>query len=245
MDRVATGILGFDELIEGGFPRGRSILVSGAAGCGKTIFSTQFLVNGIKDHDEPGILLTLDEGPNDLRQDMKVFGWDLAKLEKQDKLAIIDASTPKIGVPSEERFAIPDMNLDYDRLLYKVMQVADQIGAKRAVIDSIAGLGWHMQGENDIRKSILKTGYMLSRSGLTSILTSEIPNQGSGSNNMISKYGVEEYVTDGVITLHYHGAAMEAPRTLFVRKMRSTSHSESVLPMKITKRGIMVLPAQD
>ena len=243
MKRTPSGIIGLDEHIQGGMPVGRSLLLSGAPGTGKTIFSMQYLYHGAL-NDEPGIYVSLDETPNNLREDAKVFGWNLKKLENQNKLAIIDASSARIGIPSEERFSIPEITIDIDRLLLKIMQVAENIKAKRVVIDSIAGLGFQLDSENETRKAILKASYMLSTSGLTSILTSEVPPSTSYSN-VLSKYGVEEYTADAVILLNYYGGGMESPRTLFIRKMRGTRHTEDILPMSISQNGITILQRQD
>ena len=101
MERTATGIKGFDNLIEGGIPEARSVLVSGACGTGKTIFCMQFLYNGAMKYKEPGIYVTLDERPDLIRQDMLRFGWDLRKIEDENMIQIIDGSIAKIGLPSE------------------------------------------------------------------------------------------------------------------------------------------------
>ena len=98
MNRVPTGIIGLDELIEGGFPESRSVLLSGACGTGKSIFCAQFIYQGAKKYNDPGIYVTLDERPNLIREDMMRFGWDFRKLEDQNMIQIIDGSIAKIGV---------------------------------------------------------------------------------------------------------------------------------------------------
>lgn len=241
MNRTKTGIYGLDELVEGGFPKGRNILISGGCGSGKTIMAMQYAYRGATEFKEPAVYVTLDERPPMLRQDMERFGWDIAKAEKQGKLAIVDASSARIGFPSDEKYVLPQIGVDIDRLLLKVMQVTDQIGAKRVVIDGIAGLGLHMDSENEIRKTILKVNYMLMKSDVTTVMTSEVPEQSFGSGPMtFSKYGIEEYVADGVIVLHYLGIGTESNRSMFVRKMRGTKHIEDILPMEIGTKGISV-----
>lgn len=240
IQRVPTGIFGLDPLLEGGFPKGRTMLVSGGTGTGKTIFSMQYAVSGAEKGD-PSVYVTLDEHPEMIRQDMLRFGWDIRKLEKKGKLAIVDVGSAKIGLPSDEKFALPQLGLDVDRLLLRIMQIVDQIGATRLVIDSFAGLGLHMDKEDDIRKTILKINYMIKRTNTTAVVTSEIPEQSFGAGPMaFSKYGIEEYVSDGVIVLHYLGIGTESNRSIFIRKMRGTKHSEDILPMEITKKGIAV-----
>lgn len=239
--RISSGIYGLDPLIGGGFPRGRIILVSGGCGTGKTIFAMQYISRAIMENDEAGVYVTMDERPDHLREDMLEFGWDLKKMENQGKLAIIDASAARVGVSSDEKYALPTTGIDVDRLLMKIIQVAEQLGATRIVIDSTAGLGLHLKGEDEIRKAILKMSYLLGRMNVSVLITSEVTEQSFGSGPMsFSKYGVEEYVADGVIILHYLGIGTESNRSLFVRKLRGTNHIEDILPMQITPKGIVV-----
>jgi len=237
MKRVKTGITGLDELIEGGFPEKRSMLVSGACGTGKTIFSMQYIYNGAMKYNEPGIYVTLDERPELIREDVTRFGWDLRKLEEKKLISIIDGSVARIGMPSEEEFALPMTGFDLDKLLLEIMRVTKRIGAKRVVIDSIPALGFNFDNEQETRKAVLKLSYMLMRIGVTSIMTSEIQ-EGAAK---FGKYDVEEYVVDGVIILHYSGIGGGGTnRTVHIRKMRATKHSEDLHPITIGKTGIKV-----
>jgi circadian clock protein KaiC len=92
LDIVPTGVLGLDELISGGFPRGRIVLVIGGPGTGKTLLASQFLYNGISEHNENGIFVSFDESKNHLFSEMLKFGWDFKKAEEENKLAFIDAT---------------------------------------------------------------------------------------------------------------------------------------------------------
>jgi len=121
------------------------------------------------------------------------------------------------------------------------MRVAKRINAKRVVIDSIPALGFNYENENEIRKAVLKLAYLLTRTGVTSLMTSEIDE----ATNKFGKYGVEEYVVDGVIVLHYMGVGTQANRTLHIRKMRATSQSEDLHPMRITKDGVSIHSIDD
>jgi KaiC/GvpD/RAD55 family RecA-like ATPase len=206
----------------------------------------QYAYRGAMEYKEPTVYVTLDERPNMIRQDMLRFGWDIAKAEKQGKLAIVDASSARVGFPSDEKYTLPQMGVDIDRLLLKVMQVSDQIGAKRAVIDGVAGLGMHIDSENEVRKVILKINYMLTKSDITTVITSEVDEQAMGAGPMkFSKYGVEEYVADGVIMLHYLPIGATSNRTLFIRKMRGTKHGEDMLPMEMSTKGLVVKKPED
>ena len=236
MDRLKTGIQGLDELVEGGFPAGRSVLISGACGTGKTILSMQYIYKGASEYNEPGVYVTLDERPDLIREDVMRFGWDLKPLEEKNMINIVDGSIAKLGMPSEEEFSLPVTGYDVDKLLLEIMRVIKRIDAKRVVIDSIPALGFNFENQNEVRKAILKVSYMLMRSGVTSILVSEIQ---EGANKF-GKYGVEEYVVDGVIVLHYMGVGTQSNRTMHIRKMRSTKHSEDLHPLEITEKGIAV-----
>ena len=236
MERIKTGIQGFDSLIEGGIPRGRTMLVSGATGTGKTIFSMQFLYNGALKFDEPGVYVTLDERPALIREDCLRFGWDLKKLESENKINLVDGSIAKIGMPSDEEFSLPTTGFDLDKLLLETIRTIKRINAKRVVIDSIPALGFNFENEQDVRRAVLKLGYMLTRAGVTSIMTSEIE-EGEAK---FSKYGVEEYTADGVIVLHYLGIGTQSTRHLLIRKMRATKHSEEIHPIEIGSTGIIV-----
>jgi len=236
MDRVPTGIKGMDDLIEGGFPFGRSVLVSGACGTGKTILSMQYIYNGAVKYSEPGVYVTLDERPDLIRKDVERFGWDIPKLEEENMFSFVDGSIAKLGIPSSEEFAMPSTGFDLDKLLLEIMRIVKKTDAKRIVVDSVPALGFNFENSSDVRKAILKMSYMLMRTGVTSILTSEVQ---EGANKF-GKYGVEEYVVDGVIVLHYMGIGTQSNRTLHIRKMRATKHSEDLHPIEISKKGIEV-----
>jgi KaiC/GvpD/RAD55 family RecA-like ATPase len=243
-----TGVIGLDELVGGGFPQGRIILVTGGCGTGKSIFGLQFLYNGVVDYGEPGVYVTFDEMPDKVRQDMMNFGWNLKDLEDKGKFAIVDATSARAGTPSEEEHAILPGQLDVDRLLVEILAVVRNIGPKRVVIDSIPSMAFRLETSSDIRKAILKTAYVVSRAGLTAVITSEVPEQalGSGQALRFSKYDVEEYVSDGVILLNFLGFGGESStRTIYVRKMRGSRHSTDVHPMEITDKGIIVKKIED
>ncbi len=242
MERAKTGIYGLDELLQGGFPRGRTVLVSGACGTGKSIFSMQFIYRGAIEFGEPGVYVTFDEMPEKLRQDMLNFGWDVKKAEQDQLISIIDASSARAGVPSSESNAIMPDQLDFNKLMIEVLRLCKQIGAKRLVFDSIPALGFMLNNEDEIRKSILKLSYILSSSGLTTILTSEVLERPLGSTEpwKFSKFEAEEYISDGVILLKFFGSRAQNMRILYIRKMRGTNQDLQLHPFEITQRGIEV-----
>ncbi len=236
-DRAKTGIKRFDEIIDGGIPRGNTVLVSGGPGTGKTLFGWQFLYYGAKDHGESGIFITMEERPRDLRKNLSEFGWNIRKLEDEGLIAIIDAASPKIGLPSKERY-VEEKPFDIDSLMYKVHTVANEIDAKRLVVDSIPALGFRLD-ETQIRDSIYKLNALLLEIGCTSILTSEKMDPGISSN-----FKIAEYIAHGLVNLELVRRVNEFKRSGVVVKMRGTNHSMKIFPFEITDKGIGLLAGE-
>lgn len=220
--RCPTGIPGLDELIEGGYPRGRTVLVSGTCGTGKSTFGVQFLYNGIKEHDEPGILVLLEEDPEELKEDMLQFGMDLDKLEEEGKLIILSAG-------SESEINLMDLSMS---LPFK----AKDIKAKRAVVDNLMAISFveEIGGKQDAQKVIVSLNKMAKEAGLTTLFLTEIPE----GTEMISQHGVESHIADGVIKLTLH-ESMDL-RKLEIRKMRGTKHSIKSREFEFTDQGIVI-----
>ena len=197
MDRIKTGIYGLDDLIEGGFPAKRNILISGSCGTGKSILAMQYIFRGAAEYGEPGVFVTFDEMPDKIRQDMLRFGWDIKTLEEQEKIAIIDATSARAGLPSEEGHAILPGQMDLDKVLVEILAAARSIKAKRIAIDSIPAMSFQLEKESEIRRAVLKLSYVLSRSNYTALMTTEIGEQAltGGQSMTFSKYEVEEYVS--------------------------------------------------
>jgi KaiC/GvpD/RAD55 family RecA-like ATPase len=250
--KCPVGIPGLDELLDGGFPRNRTILLSGSCGTGKTTFAVQFLYKGIVQYNEPGILISLEQDPRELKQDMLSFGFDLHKLENEGKLVIIDASLsrmgfktartslvpPSIGQPAGSMSLLPD-EFNMERILEIVVSKAKRIEAKRVVLDSLPALDFLIKESGaDIhhvtRQVILTTNYRLKMEGLTTLVITEIPE----SDGAISAHGVESYVADGAVVLSVNEAL--DTRTLRVRKMRQTRHSLKPRTFELTKEGVVV-----
>jgi len=214
-DRVPTYIPGLDKILKGGFPKGSVILVSGNCGSGKTILSGQYIWNGAI-RGEKGLYISTEERVEDLIRDFSEFGWDFSK-------------NRKIKVT----FMTP---LDIEKEIATIEALIEKEKIQRLVIDSISLLGLYYKDEYEIRKKIYQLINSLKRKGVTAILTSEIV-EGS---NALSRYGVEEFVVDGVIILKYSGLGGEYDRSLEVRKMRRTAHSRDEFPFKIGNKGIVV-----
>jgi len=182
MERVKTGIEGLDQLLRGGFVPGSSVLVSGSPGTGKTSLGMQFLYNGITLYDEPGFFVTFEEFPEQIYRDALNFGWDLRRLEEEDKLKVL--------------FTSPDlMQQDIQRQEGLLPEMMREIGARRVVVDSVSHFQSLAAGPAEFREIIYGLINALKREGMTSLLIREIvETEAPGS-------GSEEYVADTVIRL--------------------------------------------
>ncbi len=237
MERVKTGIPALDEILGGGFPRSSTILISGDSGTGKTIFCMQYLYHGATQEDEPGVMVTFEERPDDLRRECKQFGWDLEPLEEQGKLAIVDVTSTRSGAPSRERYVAPK-DMGVESLITTVYQIGKEIDAERVGIDSIPALGLMYEDRGELRRNLFKLSNLLLEMGVTALMTTEKP-----MGNYLGTYGFEEYLTRGVIALSMEEQNGKLRRSLLVRKMRETSHSMSRYPFDITGKGIEITPS--
>ncbi|MFH1055592.1 MAG: ATPase domain-containing protein [Candidatus Altiarchaeota archaeon] len=240
-ERVPTGVAGLDELMGGGLPRGRSILLSGTCGTGKTTLAIQFLHNGVLKYGENGILLTLEQNADEIRKDMLSIGVDLKKLETEGKLTIIDTSLSKFGIkdymsPSELKegsFTLRPGEFNIDNLLAVLTETARKMNAKRIVIDSLPALDYLLKDVQDVRRILIQINYQLKISGLTTIIITE-----GEDEDGLSKHGVEEYISDGVIVMRINEAL--DTRTIKIRKMRITKHSLKPTTFELTTSGVQI-----
>ncbi len=236
-NRVKTGIPALDDLLGGGFPRGTTILLSGDSGTGKTIFCMQYLYMGACKWNEPGIMVTFEERPQDIRRECLQFGWDLAPLEAQHKLALVDVTSTRSGAPSREQYVAP-RDMGVEALITTVYQIGKEIGAVRVAIDSIPALGLRYENRSELRRNLFKLSNLLLEMGVTALMTTEKPMHG-----YLGTYGFEEYLTRGVISLSLEEESGRLRRSLIVRKMRETNHSMARVPYEITSTGIEILPS--
>ena len=235
--KTRSGVEGFDEILLGGFPKGRSYTLCGPPGSGKSTFAMQFLYKGVKDYSEPGVYVTLSESPTEIRKNMKSYGWDILKLEGSGKLLLVDARPFSI---SEEGFVTPNESLyrgeamPFSHLTDMILAGIRRVDAKRLVIDSVTILAMQYVNRFYIRQGLMGMVQALANQDCTSLLISE----------MIQEEGktpVEWYITPGVVLLHYTRKGDTMQRAIQVVKMRGTRHSEQIFPVKLAETGFIVL----
>ncbi|MFH1403358.1 MAG: ATPase domain-containing protein [Candidatus Altiarchaeota archaeon] len=239
-DRCPTGIKGFDELIEGGIPRRRTILVNGSCGTGKTTFVTQFIYHGITKNNEPGVMVMLEQDADEYKEDMRSYNFELKKMEDEGKLVIINVDLKKrknvdFMTLCSDSFTVKQDYETIDKIAELIEAAAEKIGARRVGIDSLSSMIMEFEDDRKLRRLILSLNYRLKQAGLTTLIISdEIGNE--------VMEAAEKYVVDGVITLRYATAGPDAGRTLVINKMRRTGHSENIHTIKFNKGvGIEVL----
>jgi len=206
--RVPTGIHGLDELIGGGFEKGKAYLVTGETGTGKTIFSLQYLLHGIS-LGEPGVYATMDQNPRHIVEDAASLGWDLEELVDTEELIFLDA-TPQMKVE--------DGTFNYNSFFSELNSYIKVLGGRRVVIDPIVPFAAKEQTYFQMRETIRKIIRLMEENDCTTLITTEIP-PGSKSLSML---GVEELFVHGIIVLGLQKQANTYARTLLVRKMRGT-----------------------
>ena len=232
IERVVTGIPGLDDILHGGIPKRNVVLLSGGPGTGKSIFGQQYLYNGLR-LGEPGVLVVLEEHPVQVRVSMSQFGWNVRPYEEKGMFAIVDAFTAGIGEAAKrERYVVraPD---DFQSLVDILREAIRDVGAVRAVIDSVTTL--YITKPAMARGMVLQLKKILSGMGCTSILVSQV----SVTERGFGGPGVE-HAADGIIRLDLDEVDGELRRSIIVWKMRGTSHSMRRHPFEITDKGMIV-----
>ncbi len=211
---TSTGIPYLDEILGGGFLRGKTYLIAGETGSGKTIFSLQFLIYGAL-HGEPGVYIAIDEPTDQLIKGIKQFGWDVAPLIKARKLLFLDMRThfSKIYLRDERKKIEPKYVIE------SIIKNAKEVRARRLVIDPIAPLIYGGSKDDVLyaREFLREMVFAIEKTGrLTTIMTSEIP---TGSRQL-SRFGVEEFLASGIIVLGLEEIGGRIERVMFIRKAR-------------------------
>ncbi|HET7771042.1 MAG TPA: circadian clock protein KaiC [Chloroflexota bacterium] len=230
--RLLTGIQGFDAIARGGLPERRTTLVSGTAGSAKTVFAAQFLAAGVL-AGQPGVFVTFEESPSDIRANVAPFGWDVAAWEGERRWAFVDASphlTEATAVSGE---------YDLGALLARIEHAVRSVNATRVSIDSISAIFTRLPDPTIIRTELFRIAGALRQMGVTAVMTAER----TAEYGEIARYGVEEFVADNVVILRNVLEDEKRRRTMEILKFRGLEHQKGEVAFTIIPgEGIVALP---
>lgn len=233
IEKLPTGIPGFDEISRGGLPAGRTTLVAGSAGSGKTIFAAQFLARGVQDHREPAIFVTFEERPDDLRRNLMTLGWDIVDWEADGLWHFVDATM----TADADTVVVGDF--DFTGIIARLEAMVRRTGATRVVLDSIGAIFSEFPDSLLVRRELRRVAHALVELGVTAILTAERLEE----YGPIARHGVEEFVADDVVILRHVLEEEQVRRTIQILKYRGTNHRKGEFPFTILEdAGIVVLP---
>ena len=227
--KARTGILGLDEVTFGGLPAGRPTLICGGPGCGKTLLATTFLVNGAVMFNEPGVFVSFEETSDDLIKNVGSLGYDLGALIAQKKIAIDFVRVERSEIEETGEY-------DLEGLFVRLDYAIKSVGAKRVVLDTLEMLFAGLGDTQILRAEIRRLFAWLKQRGVTAIITAE---QGDGT---MTRYGIEEYVSDCVLMLDNRVSDQITTRRLRVVKYRGSAHGTNEYPFLIDAQGVSVLP---
>jgi circadian clock protein KaiC len=218
-----------DEITGGGLPRGRASLVCGSAGCGKTQLAMEFITRGARDFNEPGVFVSFEETEDELKSNVKSLGFDLDDLIRRRLLAIDYVAVERSEIEETGEY-------DLEGLFVRLQHAIDSVGAKRIALDTIESLFSGLSDTSILRAELRRLLRWLKTKGLTTIITGE---RGDGA---LTRQGIEEYVSDCVITLDHRVTEQLSTRRLRIVKYRGSTHGTNEYPFLITDSGISVLP---
>jgi len=231
VQKIRTMIEGFDDISYGGLPAGRTTLISGTSGTGKTLISVQFLYHGITQFDEPGVFVTFEESPVDIIQNALSFNWDLQSLIDQGKLFILDASPDPEGQDVAGEF-------DLSALIERIQYAIRKYKAKRVSIDSVTAVFQQYDAAAVVRRELFRLAARLKLLEVTTVMTTErIDEYGP-----VARFGVEEFVSDNVVIVRNVLEGERRRRMIEILKLRGTSHMKGEYPFTITPDGINIFP---
>src|SRR3984957_6939649 len=230
LEKARTGIPGFDEITWGGVPKGRPTIICGGPGCGKTMFAVEFLVRGATQFGEPGVLMTFEETAAEITKNVASLGFDLKDLSARKKLMMDYVRIE----PSEIQ---ETGSYDLEGLFIRLQYAVDSIGAKRVVLDTLEAVFSGFSNQGLLRAEIRRLFRWLKDRGLTTVVTAE---RGEGA---LTRYGLEEYVSDCVIFLDHRVNEQVSTRRMRVIKYRGSSHGADEYPFLIDDQGFSVLPS--
>jgi circadian clock protein KaiC len=229
LPKSPTGIHGFDEITFGGLPKGRTTLIAGSAGTGKTLFGMEFLVNGARLFNENGVFVAFEETDSELVDNVASLGFELDSLIKQKKILVDHVHVDPKEIEETGEY-------DLEGLFIRLGYAIDSIGAKRVVLDTIESLFSGFSNPLILRAELRRLFHWLKDRGITAIIT------GERGDNTITRQGLEEYVSDCVVVLDHRVKEETSTRRLRVLKYRGSVHGTNEYPFLIDESGFTVLP---
>ena len=229
LPKAATGIQGLDEITGGGLPKGRPTLICGGAGCGKTLLAMEFLVRGAIEYHEPGVFIAFEESTQDLTKNVASMGFDLDDLVARKLLSLDFVYIERSEIEETGEY-------DLEGLFIRLGYAIDAIGAKRVVLDTIETLFSGLANPTILRAELRRLFHWLKDKGVTAIIT------GERGDRMLTRQGLEEYVSDCVIMLDHRIIAQASTRRLRIVKYRGSMHGTNEYPFLIGETGFSILP---
>jgi len=230
--KLQTGITAFDHISAGGLPYGRTTLISGSSGCGKTLFGAQFLAMGIQLFGQAGVFVTFEEQVADIRSNLRTLNWDIDGWERDGKWVFVDASQK-----DDDTLVVGDYDLS--AFLVRLEYAIAKCQAQRVVLDSIGSIFTEFQELNSIRHELFKVTLALGRLGTTSIITTERTEE----YGKVSRLGVEEFLSDNVIILRNVLSDEKRRRTIEILKFRGSTHEKGENLFTIhPEQAIVIIP---
>jgi circadian clock protein KaiC len=229
LPKALTGIKGLDEITYGGLPKGRPTLVAGSAGSGKTMLAMEFIIRGARDFNEPGVFISFEESPEELKTNVKSLGFDVDALMEKGLMDVdyIHVEKSEIEITGE---------FDLEGLFIRLGYVIDSIGAKRIALDTIESLFSGISNHAILRAELRRLFRWLKDKGVTAVITGE---QGEKT---LTRQGLEEYVSDCVIFLDHRIKEQYGTRRLRIVKYRGSFHGTNEYPFLINRDGLSVIP---
>ena len=229
LPKAPTGISGFDEITLGGLPKGRPTLVCGGPGCGKTMFAMEFLARGASQFNEPGVLMTFEETGEEMTRNIASLGFDLDKLKSSGKIFLDYVRVEPSEIQETGEY-------DLEGLFIRLQHAVDSIGAKRVVLDTLEAIFSGFSNAGMLRAEIRRLFRWLKDRNLTTVVTAE---RGDGA---LTRYGLEEYVSDCVISLDNRVSEQISTRRMRIVKYRGSAHGADEYPFLIGEEGFSVIP---
>ena len=227
--KCPTGIRGLDQITDGGLPRGRSTLVCGGPGAGKTLLGIEFLARGARDFGEAGVFVSFEERADDLAKNAFSLGFDLGRLVRSKRFAVEHIALNRAQLLEAGEY-------DLEGLFIRLGAAIDAVGAKRVVLDTIEALFSALTNQAILRAELNRLFSWLKDKGVTTVITAE---RGQGA---LTRHGLEEYVSDCVIVLDQRVDDQIATRRLRIVKYRGSTHGTNEYPFLIDRLGFVVLP---